>query len=178
MAPHRPHVATVRLTESQYRLARERFARDRTGMSWQKLLTAAVNAYVRGDFQVNPDGTYTIGEPGVISYEDDADAVDLDDLAPHAGRSRKPKAVVLGTRDVAERAERETGRRVPLPLLRALLRERFPDAGQGSGAGRRYRWKPGDPEVDEIVKLIGEGVLEELREQGLRAARTHRTPHD
>lgn len=166
----RPHTATVRLTESQYALAKEKFARDR-GMSWQKLLTAAVNAYVQGDFIVKPDGTYTISEPSAISYGDDDDAVDLADLLePHEGRPYgSQKSETIGTRELAKLAERRTGRRVAIPVLRRLVRERFPQE-ENPGPGTRYRWETTDPEVDEIIEAIGAGALDELRRRALRTA--------
>jgi hypothetical protein len=165
----RPHVATVRLTEGQHTLAKEKFARDR-GMTMQKLLAAAINAYVRGDFQVHPDGSYSIGDPGAISFVDDDEAVDLTELEDYAGRphgSQKP--TYLGTRQLAEQAEEETGRRVPVHLLRRLVRERFPQE-QPPGPGTRYRWEPDHPDVAKIIEAVREGAIDELRRTGIETA--------
>lgn len=169
MASRRPHTATVRLTEAQYALAKERFVSDR-GMSWQKLLTAAVNAYLRGDFTVNPDGSYNVEPPGAISYVDDEEAVALEDLEDHTGRSygtSKPRT--LGTRELAELAEKRTGRRVQVAILRRLVRERFPQE-ENPGAGTRYHWREDDPDIVRIIDAIAAGALEEIARRGVSEA--------
>lgn len=169
----RPHTATVRLTENQHRLAKERFARE-PGMTFQKLLTAAVNAYVHGDFRVLPNGTYTIESPGAISFEDDGEAEDLLGLDAHEGRpSGRQTTEVWGTRQLAEFAEQTTGRRVSLQLLRALLRERFP---QGSdGPGTRYRWVAHSDEAMAVVNAIADGALEEMKRTRLGDVKRRRS---
>lgn len=181
----RPRTQTVRLTEEQQRLLRVRLANER-GITVQKVLTAAVNAYIRGDFRVNARGEYEIGEApegqraqDVISFDDDEEALDLDDLdnlliTDSTSRLPEEKPQVLGTREIAELAERETGRSVPLVLLRRLLRERYPKP-EGAHAQSRYRWPEDDPRVDEIIRLIGEGALDELRKTAISEARRNRS---
>lgn len=157
MGLERPHTATVRLTSEQFELAKERFDRH-PGMSWQKLYAAATNAFIRGDLEIHPDGSYTVGEPDVFSYEDDAEALSLDDL----DELDEVERVSYDTRALAKKAEDVTGRRVPLSLLRRLVRERFPLV-ENPGPGTRYRWPADHPDIPRIIEAIGDGVLDELR---------------
>lgn len=155
MSLDRPHTATVKLTAEQYQLAKGRFQRT-PGMTWQKLFAAATNAFIRGDLEIHPDGSYTVGQPDVISFGDDADAVELDDIEDETDPD------VLTTRDLADKAERETGRRVSLTLLRRLIRERFPLV-ENPGPGTRYRWAADHPDVERIIDAIANGALDEIR---------------
>lgn len=179
----RPHTATVRLTEAQHILARQRFALEH-GMTWQKLLTSAVNAYLRGEFRVAPDGTYSWHPGGfeeepapppssVITAGEEDDAVSLDDLEDYPGRETGPPPEVFGTRKLKALAEQVTGRTVHPHLLRRLIRERFrPEGAQGG----HYTWTgPGDPEVQAIIDAIAEGGLDEVRSKGISRASRSRT---
>lgn len=180
----RPHTQTVRLTEEQHRLFRVRLANE-PGLTVQKVLTAAVNAYVRGDFRVNARGEYEIGPApaghaaaDVISFDDDEEALDLDDLdnllvADNGNSYSDPDPKFLGTREIAERAEEQTGRAVPVPLLRRLLRERYPKPA-GAHAQARYRWPEDDHRIAEIIQLIADGALDELRKSAITEARSRR----
>jgi len=154
--PKRPHVQTVRLTTNQRDLLKLR-ASETPGLSIQKVLTTAVSAFIRGDFVVRADGSYTLRESGVISFEDDADAVDLTSLG-------ESEPEVWGTREIAEHAARMTGRRVSIHLLRVLLREEFPKP-EGAGKQARYRFSSDSPEVTQIIKRVGEGALDAIREK-------------
>lgn len=180
----RPRTQTVRLTEEQHQLLHARLDAE-PGRTIQKVLAAAVNAYVRGDFRVNARGEYEIGPApkgkraeDVISFEDDGEALDLDDLdsllvtdSGHAAPDPTPR--MLGTREIAELAEEHTGRAVPVPLLRRLLRERWPKP-EGSHAQTRYRWPEDDPRIWEIVQLVSDGALDELRKSAITEARSRR----
>jgi hypothetical protein len=156
----RPHTATVRLTDAQHELLRMKVA-STPGLSLQKVLSVAVNAFVRGDLVIRADGSYTIAEPSAIAFTDDAEAVDLDDLE---GEASPASPETWGTRDLAAHAERATGRRVSLQLLRQLLREEFPKP-EGAGHATRYRWMAGDAQIEQIVQRIREGALDEIRER-------------
>lgn len=213
---HRPHVQTVRLTEAQHVLVHERMHRE-PGMTWQKLLASCVNAYIRGELTVSPRGEVSIGddttladaaaalvarpaEGPAISYEDDEDAVDLEDLkamtdeealtfeltlsegaisydeagaislADLEGVDDEP--ATIGTRELAALAEERTGKPVHLKLLREFLREEFPQGEPGPGA--RYRWDRHDPEVELILELVGDGALDDLRDRRLEAVKGSR----
>lgn len=166
---HRPHGVACRLTSEQFELLKTKMIRDGQGLTIQKLLVAAVNAYIRGDFEVHPDGSYTLGEAAIITFGDDADGLDLDDLEDDGP---DPDLEVWGTAELVKHAEITTGRRVNRQLLRHLLRERFPQEDGPSGpTGKRYRWKVGDPQIHEITDAIAAGALDELRERRIRAYR-------
>lgn len=191
MSYHRPHTQTVRLTESQHVLTRRRMVEE--GMSWQRLLSACVNAYARDELHVGPSGDLSLGalressstrsaraEAGpTVTTGDDPDAIDLDDLMdlpdegdPPAlpdehGRpygSQEPRTI--GTRELANLAEERTGRRVNLVLLRELVRERYPQDAE-PGPSTRYRWDIEDPQVEQIIDDIGQGALNEIRDRRL-----------
>lgn len=184
----RVHTQTVRLTEGQHVLARSRMAQE-PGMSWQKLLTATVNAYANQELHVSPTGALTIGAPresaedapaggSPFCADDDPEAVDLDDLDEGEGPGSLPAATsrpygtqterTLGTRELAALAEEQTGRAVNLKLLRQLIRERFHEGE--TGPATRYRWVEGDPLIERIIQAIGQGALDELRDRRLTEA--------
>ena len=162
MPVSKPHVQTVRLTPEQHTLARKRLETER--LTWQKLLSAAVNAYVRGEFRVNARGRYYFGSSQsgeALAFEDSDDAVGLEDLQ-EVDIPLSDDEATLGTRELAEKAEQMTGRRVPLTLLRRLVRTRWPQE-ESPGPGTRYRWREDDPQVWEIIDAIGKGAIDELR---------------
>lgn len=173
MSTTKPHVATVKLTEQQFRLARTRIEHEH--LSWQRVLSAAVDAYIVGELKVTPVGNWSVSDEGdeVLSFVDgDADALDLDDLVglvPAEGQGDRPYGQqvpeTIGTRELAERAEAKTGRRVSIHMLRSLLRERFPEARpEGS---TQYRWDEDDPQIGEIIQAIADGALDEIRHRRL-----------
>lgn len=168
MAPvDRPHNIVGRLTASQYRLLKDKIERERH-MSIQKLISACVNAYVRGDFVVTKSGGYTIGDPSAVSEGDDPDAIDLDSIhAPDPDPFNDEAPVARwGTSDVASYVEKRTGRRVSKQLLRVLIRERYPqpDMDDLEGPARRYYWMTNDPTLKDIINDVVAGALEEIRE--------------
>lgn len=176
----RPFTQTVRLTEAQVVLAKERFAHER-GMTWQKLLVAAVNAWLRGQLVVHADGSTEWNSAGsnVVSYLDDDEAVSLDDLEDYPGREHaSPPPKRWGTRQLADLAELTTGRRVKLDPLRRLIRTDFPQARREDE--RYYVWGgPDDPQVVEIIRAIAAGRLDEISREGLRVAQAgSRTPSE
>lgn len=162
MATKRPHVQSVRLTTSQYELLKLRIAQT-PGVTIQKVLAVAVNAYIRSDFDVHADGSYTLAEPGIISEVDDADALDLTSLD-----EADDGPEVWGTRELAEHAAKVTGHSVSVHLLRELLREEYPKP-EGATVQARYRFQSDDPAVQEIIGRIREGVLDEIRERRFRS---------
>lgn len=185
MGAPRRHTQTVRLTEAQHVLVKRRFA-DEPGMTWQKLLTCAVNAYARDELHVSTGGVVSLGGPRessehgapAISFGEDPEAMTLDelgdlteadlegdDLPEPASRPYGSQAEeTIGTRELATLAEERTGRRVNIKLLRQLVRERFAPEGE-AGPGVRYRWAPDDPQLDEIMQAIAAGDLVELRDR-------------
>lgn len=158
----KPHVQTVRLTREQNDLGRKRLEAER--LTWQKLFSAATNAYIRGDFRVNARGEYQLAptdSAGALAFTEEDDALGLEDLVERDIPLSEDERMI-GTRQLAEKAEEITGRRVPLTLLRRLVRTRWPQE-QNPGPGTRYRWHEDDPQVWEIIEAIGDGAIDALR---------------
>lgn len=158
----KPHVQTVRLTTEQNDLAKRRLEAER--LTWQKVLSAAINAYIRGDFRVNLRGEYrvqTSEASGALAFGDDDEALGLEELQ-ELDLPLEDDEDILTTRDLAEKAEEVTGRKVPLTLLRRLVRTRWPQE-ESPGPGTRYRWRANDPVIWEIIEAIGEGAIDQLR---------------
>ena len=152
-----------RLTEAQYLLLKKK-VEDEPGMTIQKLVTTAVNAYIRGDFSIRPDGSYYIANPELIFEGDDAEAVDLDDLVGDPFESDRVET--WGTRQIADYAERVTGRKVSIEMLRELIRQRYP---QEISPGGRYLWETNDPTLREMLDEIEDGALERIRDERVKA---------
>lgn len=171
------HTSTVRLTDRQWKLAKRKMADDQ--LTWQAILSAAVNAYILGHFGVTPSGRYTVWPPGseapAVEDPDGDGTVDLAELwqgAPPQGNPRPHSSQDdpqqrqwgtggrrWGTRELAAHLRYETGRRVNLTVLRKLLRRHFSDVKDG------HRWKfdgPGDPTVARCVDLVADGELDRV----------------
>lgn len=160
----RPHSVMGRITDMQYILLKDKVEHQRH-MSIQKLVIAAVNAYIRGDFEVHPDGSYTVGNPSAIYEGEDGEALDLDDAVSDPLASELVEK--WGTAQLAGYAERVTGRRVSRKMLLELIREKYPQ--EGITRGKRYYWFTNDPELRVIIEDIANGALEEIRDRRMES---------
>lgn len=156
---HRPKQIIGRLTEGQYALLKKRVEAERH-MTIQKLIAAAVNAYLREDFVVHPDGSYTVGTEALIYEGEDDEALDLDEFEVDPLESDEVEW--WGTKDLAAYAERVTGRNVNMKMLYDLIKERAP---QEIPRGARYAWRTNDPDLKLLVEYIRDGELERIRDR-------------
>lgn len=169
---NRPHRVNVRLTPESFTLARRRFVAEHG--NWQRLLNAAVSAYVMGELRVNPDGSYYVvpgGDEAVVHEGDDQEAVDILDLDSQLlpnGFEELDKPDVLDVRDIARYAEERTGRRVSVSMLRLLLKELAPDYRSNPNAA--WRVPVDDPLLDRVAAAVADGKLKEIRDKRFKRA--------
>lgn len=158
-AVDRPRSVLARITEGQYLLLKKKVEAT-PHMTTQRLLTAAINAYIRGDFIVYPDGSYTVGTEALIFEGDDDEALDIDMFAEDPLESDDVQT--WGTRELIDYTERMTGKSINKRMLLVLLGEKYP---QEFPRGGRYQWQTDDPTVREIVEDIRGGALERIRDR-------------
>lgn len=172
MKQRRPHRVSVNLTPESYALARRRFVAEYG--NWQRLLNAAVSAYVMGELRVHPDGTYAVvpGGDDALAWEaDDPEAVDVLDLDSQMdanGWAEVQKPAVLGIRDICEHAEEATGRKANPAMMRYLLKELAPD--YRDHPKQQWRVPVEDPLLAEVVEAVAAGRLTEIRNRRLKRA--------
>lgn len=168
MADRRVNV-NVMLTMDQYNLARRKLFVEH--MSWQRVFSALINAYIVGDVSVLENGRYHLAPPSGYKPVVKIEGSDVD-IEPDWGVNERPqvgyrnpnqapkRAKVWGTRELAHHLRSVTGRRISIPLLRKLLQALdVPKTDTG-------RWKfpkeEDDPHIPKIIEAIEEGVYDEL----------------
>lgn len=154
----------VYISSDQYALARRRMWVE--NLSWPKLITALLNAFITGDITVTRQGRYHLSPPlssvPVISVPRGGEEIELEpdwnirgQTRPQVGTEepkQKPRhAKSWGTREVALYLQQETGRRISLPAMRKLLSVLDVPKGDNS------RWNFGGPD-DLTVQILKESI--------------------
>lgn len=171
------HTCTVKLTDRQFTAAKKRMAVE--GVSWQKVLSAAINAYIIGDLRVTPEGRYTVLEPRIrtprIMDEDSGEAVDIRELKRDKSgrvhskqgtrqRMRGRRQEGWGVGELVIWLRLQTGRKVQAQKLRKMLKAmEVPKAENG-------RWMfegEDDPVVIDVLKRVVKGELDNYGLEGL-----------
>jgi hypothetical protein len=150
-------IITIRLSPKQFILAKRKMLEQ--SHSWQYLCNRAINDYIMGAW--HPEAGTGAGENVVLEDYRGADVLDIDAMENLAHDW-------IGTRELRSYIIQQTGRHVSMEMLRALLREQFPQPER-----HRYIWRgTADPEVAAIVSEIERGALSELLERRLEGAKT------
>lgn len=172
MLKRRPHRVSVNLTTESYQLAKRRFVAEHG--NFQRVLNAAISAYIMGELRVHPDGTYAVvpdGDDALVWEADDpeaADVLDLDSQMAANGLEEMSKPSVLGIRDLCEYVEEHTGRRATPSMLRFLLKELAPD--YRDHPKQQWRIPIEDPLLGEVIEAVAAGRLTEIRNRRLKRA--------
>ncbi len=170
----------VRISTDQYSLARRRMWVE--NITWTKLISALLNAFITGDITVTKEGRYHMSAPlssvPVLSVPKGGEEVELEpdwnirgQIRPQVGAhepKQKPRNLKnWGTREVAIYLREDTGRRISIPVLRELLS--VLDIPKGSNSRWSFRG-PDDPAIQSIKEAIEEGIYDELLYEGLKKA--------
>lgn len=156
----RPHRFAGRLSREQYLAIRAKMTGEY--LTWSQVLNACLNAYILGDINIRPDGTYWTRGTLVHDGEDpDAVELDFDALSKQAKAALKPR--LLRTPALAEVLEHMTCRRVSIPMLRLLLRRHFEHLKPNPH--KQWGFMPDDPAIDQMSDLIVDGELDRLRDE-------------
>lgn len=168
------------LTEDQYSMVRRKLFVE--GLSWQKVISALINAYIMGDISVTTSGRYKLSPPsGYIPVIRIPDGVDEVEIEPDWGvNNPRPQMgstsdhawdeEIWKTRELVQYVREITGRRISIILLRELLNHLdIPKANT--------QWKftgPEDKYVTQVIEAIEEGLYDELSKLGTGRAEQHR----
>lgn len=166
---------SCRLTEDQFGLARRKLFVE--SLSWQRVISALVNAYIMGDISVTPSGRYVLAPPTgyipVVKVSEDEDAVEIEpdwgvnNPRPQMGATYEPKqGEYWGTKELAEYLRVETSRRLSVNSVRKLLRHlNIPKENN--------RWVfigPEDIYIDQIKEAIQNGTYDDLIRESTKEA--------
>jgi hypothetical protein len=152
-------------------------------ISWPKLISALLNAFIMGDVSVTNDGRYHLSAPvssvPVIQVPKGDQTIELEPDWNIRGKTRpqvgadepkqKPRiAKSWGTREVALYLRQETGRRISLPILRQLLS--ILEIPKGENTRWNFRGAT-DPAIQTIKDAIENGTYDTLLREGTSKAR-------
>lgn len=169
----RPYSTTVKLSEQQRYLWRRKLAASK--LSGQYVLQTMINAWLTGEWEPperhpltkkEQQQAYKVwgedgfdpedGLPPELVDEDEADAIDLEELG-----ERAPRWYI---RDLQAYINAVTGRDVRLSTLYKFLQTHFPKNKRQWA----YMWDgEDDPQIAEIMELVEEGELEVVRDENL-----------
>lgn len=176
---------TLKVTDRQFQSMKRKMAIE--GLTWQKVLNAAVNAYLLGDMEVMASGKYRTRTPRntmpQLYDETDAEVIDINDLRSRGkggrtdtvhttgrGMQRKKgrRLTGWGVPELAVWLRETTGRRVQLQKLRKLLRKmEVPKEENG-----RWRFEGEDDEwVGKVREAVENGELDQFTLDGYKGER-------